>query len=277
MAFELYGADECTVEARKDPHLHFAHGGRADFRGEHNAVFNFLSARNVSLNVRTTQADFHWAKRLVHGTKLEMVYLNVRTLLGHTVLVSFNSSSPHQAAIKTSTDARSKWSTQFLLPGEDYSHDNIRAHLSTDKKLVLTVAEKWEMVATRSPFPFGKLNRNQSLLDVSIKALYDADHDVVAPHGIVGQSFDGDDTAIDGARDSRSGDEGTTSAQAEGAIEGSMTDYKIHGNDPFSPSFTFSRFDLTAASPRNTTQLSGTRHAKVATKLMVESMPAAAD
>ena len=140
----------------------------------------------------------------------------------------------------------------------------------------MTVADQWEMVATRSPFPFEKLNRNQSLLDVSTKAMYDADHAVVAPHGIVGgQSFDGDDTAIDGARDSRSSDKGITLAQAEGAIEGSMTNYKMHGNDPFSPSFTFSRFDLMAASPRNTTQMSGTHHAKVATKLMVEPMPAA--
>ena len=46
------------VSDRKDPHLSFAHGGHADFRGEHDAVFNFLSARNVSLNLKTVLSDF---------------------------------------------------------------------------------------------------------------------------------------------------------------------------------------------------------------------------
>merc|ERR1719263_1886228 len=34
-------------KARKDPHFHFAHGGRADIRGEAGAVYNLLSAKNV--------------------------------------------------------------------------------------------------------------------------------------------------------------------------------------------------------------------------------------
>jgi len=36
-----------------DPHLALAHGARADFRGRHGAIFNFLSTQNLSLNVRT--------------------------------------------------------------------------------------------------------------------------------------------------------------------------------------------------------------------------------
>ena len=40
------------VVARKDPHLYLPHGGRADFRGEHNKIFNFLSAKGISFNVK---------------------------------------------------------------------------------------------------------------------------------------------------------------------------------------------------------------------------------
>ena len=49
----------------------------------------------------------------------------------------------------------------------------------------------------------------------------------VAPHGIVGQSFDGDGIGINGARDPepRAGTNLTTAAMAEGAIEGSWRDY----------------------------------------------------
>ena len=36
-----------------DPHLHFAHGGRADYRGEDDAVVVFFSAPGIALNVKT--------------------------------------------------------------------------------------------------------------------------------------------------------------------------------------------------------------------------------
>ena len=50
----------------KDPHLHFAHGGRADFRGKHGQLYAFFSAPGLSVNVRTEEASF-----LLHNGKLE--------------------------------------------------------------------------------------------------------------------------------------------------------------------------------------------------------------
>ena len=78
-----------------------------------------------------------------------------------------------------------------------------------------------------SPFPFTGLNPGQTLLDVEVRALYDADHDVVAPHGLFGQSFDGDEIAVSGRLDVRNATNSTTEAQAEGAIEGSWRDYML--------------------------------------------------
>ena len=40
-------------------------------------MFNFLSARNVSLNVKTVAADFGWSHRLVHGTKLAEAFMTM--------------------------------------------------------------------------------------------------------------------------------------------------------------------------------------------------------
>ena len=42
----------------KDPHLHFAHGGRADFRGRHGQLYAFFSAPGVAVNLKTEDATF---------------------------------------------------------------------------------------------------------------------------------------------------------------------------------------------------------------------------
>jgi len=42
----------------KDPHLHFAHGGRADFRGKDGQLYCFLSAPSLAVNLKTEEATF---------------------------------------------------------------------------------------------------------------------------------------------------------------------------------------------------------------------------
>ena len=79
----------------------------------------------------------------------------------------------------------------------------------------------------------------------------------VAPHGIVGQSFDGDGIGIIGARDPvpRAGTNLTTTAIAEGAIEGSWRDYVMASE--YDTAFKFSRFGAAFAAPRDTAALTG--------------------
>ena len=69
------------------------------------------------------------------------------------------------------------------------------------------------------------------------------------------QSYDGDDLGVSGAVDDYVGDEVTTKAMAEGAIEGVAADYAMAG--PFATAFKFSRFDATSAKPRDVSKLSG--------------------
>lgn len=216
-------------------------------------------------------------------------YWHVRTTSNRRVLVSYSSSEPATAKLETSEfEASSKsscklpflssracrethmvWTTVNLLPGDEATLDNVRIHLE-EKQIVVTVDGRWQIIARVSPFPFPKLNPGQTLLDIEAKALYDADHDVVAPHGLFGQSFDSDDLMVSGRLDSRGGgSESTTEAQAEGAIEGSWRDYMIQC-DPAKPSnpgarcehsplFKFSRFDKTEAKPRNVAKLAGAK------------------
>ena len=64
---------------------------------------------------------------------------------------------------------------------------------------------------------------------------------LVSPHGIIGQSFVPGLAARDGKLDNYTGAaEVTTTAQAEGAIEGVYTDYEVKA---WSPYYMYSRFD----------------------------------
>ena len=134
--------------------------------------------------------------------------------------------------------------------------DDLQIAMLTAKSLTV-VNKKWRFTASSAPFPFGKLasNKDQLLLDVSIQPLYNADADVVAPHGIIGQAYDGDEIAVDGKMDEHKSGESTTVAQAEGAIEGTWEDYIME--TPFSTAFKYSRFDATAAPHRDVSKLSG--------------------
>lgn len=93
----------------------------------------------------------------------------------------------------------------------------------------------------------------------------------VAPHGLMGQSWDGDDLAVDGALDDYHRDEPspavvTTAAMAEGAIEGAASDYRLAS--PFATTFKFSRFDATAhVPPRDVSRLRGTKRPRNRTAL----------
>merc|ERR1719174_3093507 len=116
----------------------------------------------------------------------------------------------------------------------------------------------WHFTATTSPYPFGKLetNKNKVLLDVAIQPLYNPDTDAVAPHGILGQSYDQDKLAVDGKLDEETKGESTTAAQAEGAIEGSWEEYIVPSK--------FSTFGLAKAAPRDVSKLSGAKRAATA-------------
>ena len=64
-----------------DPHLKGAHGEEADFKGDHRATYNVLSARNLSLNVliehdifRTQHSKLH-----IHGSWIRAVFVTARS------------------------------------------------------------------------------------------------------------------------------------------------------------------------------------------------------
>jgi len=248
--------------ARNDPHFTFAHGARADIRGEPEAVFNLLSHRNVSMNVKFEKADFHWNKRTVHGTRLSAAYWMLRTLAGKEVTVSvdaLNSTAAHKAPGRLAVVKEGGVVVPFS-EDQPFVSGNVAVKM-TGRKVTVTNGV-WEMSAHVSPFPFAQLNKGQVLLNVAMKPLLDVEKDNVAPHGLIGQSWDGDEVDFDGAMDTDRNEETTTRAQGEGAIEGSLDEYKMGG--AHATAFKYTRFDARQAKPRDTSKLKGIRRSKAA-------------
>jgi hypothetical protein len=155
-----------------------------------------------------------------------------------------------------------------ILPGKGHvTYENVNISISVNRELTVSTGS-WIISVQISSFPFSERNRHKVLLDVAISPErgYDPDADPVAPHGLIGQSYDGDGIGIsgavddpvkDGKSDRTSRKELTTRAQAEGAIEGDISEYRVANR--FDTNFKYSRFDSDKAPHRDTLKLSGTR------------------
>lgn len=250
------------MRANLDPHLTFAHGGRADFKGEDNTWYAMLSARNVTLNMLFVRDDFRNRYRLVHGSAMKSAAWVIRTnRTGTIVTIEYNASATTgtRAMVRTATEPPR---TDVLRHGsKPWRLENVRIELRERKlegsakrtshgiALVVLVEDRWVLSVWSQPYPNAVANPGKALLNTQVEALYDADADIVAPHGLVGQSYDGDDAPLNGKLDDYSGAEVTTTAQAEGAIEGVAADYRMRHK--FATRFKYSRFDATIAKHRN--------------------------
>ena len=243
------------VTARNDPHFRLPHGGRTDIRGEDGAIYNLLSAKNVSLSALFEAADFTWSKRSVHGTKMAAAFWVIRTYSNDTVTVSYTAAVHGQEryAIVSVVGAEAMDNKLHVDAAMPFKLSNLAVTLVGRKLIVET--DKWQMAASADPFPFAILNKGKVLMNIEVTPKYDADKDVVAPHGIFGQAYDDDEMAVNGAVDSPTGNEWTTKAQGEGAIEGSIAEYKLA--DGFSTDFKYSRFDAVRAPHRDVSKLTG--------------------
>ena len=235
-----------------DPHLQFHNGGHADFRGGHNETYVTLSAPNISVAATTMKSDFaqKGGAQVVHGTHFTAAYLVVRTnQTGRIVNVSVTAPmtpwfSPYSSvfvrgmptvkvAFKKSKPA---WLKAFALEDVNVTAVANNAVRVTTAGWVVEVVRRtlYKPLTRSSPRHYLNLEYRKKTAG--------------AAHGIVGQSF-GFTSKVDGKVDNYTLDdkEVTTAAQAEGAIEGVYTDYRI--KSWFDTKFKFSLFDanLTAA------------------------------
>jgi len=234
----------CDGEAREDPHLSFGHGGKADFRGCDGCLWNFLSARDLSVNVKTEDAVFELDGSTVHGSFLTEVHV---TSYDRTRNVWANLS---YWAVEVG-DHNWGWKQINGTCGGRYVQLALNSHrqcahvdIKTDYASALIQVPEWELrVAARNVW--NRISGPKHRLDLSMKPLLPEPDLAAWPHGIIGQSFDGDGLPVNGRQDNYSTPVVYTQAMAEGAIEGTADDYKV--NYQFETAFKYSRFDATMA------------------------------
>ena len=223
-----YGSSSSKVAG--DPHLHFAGGRRADFRGTPGVTFALLSAPGVAANVHIEAADFMLGGALIHGT-----YMTELTIRCGDVLMSHNATNA------------TKWgfgwqATQLRCSPKDAVqnvHPYNARRCGADASVVVRYATatfqcgKWTLSSTVQPVARYVSGASKNL-DIKITGSSKA-------HGLIGQNMDAS-SSRDGALDVYPYvGEYTTKAQAQGAIDGTYMDYAV--SSAFSTEFKYSLFD----------------------------------
>ena len=216
-----------------------------------------------------------YSKMHIHGSWLRAASWNLRTAQTPRLLhVFFHAVDPHRAVI---TEEGKK--SFVLIEGEaPFVAEDVRVHF-VSRKLLEVRTLHWRTTAESTiAYP----HANKLRMNVKIQPLQAGYRG--GPHGLLGQTYDGDRWAVHGLRDDYGrldsgalatsrvgvGGEKTTRAAGEGAIEGTLEDYRLR--DRFQTSFRFSRFDAEGL-PRDVSALSGRRSAMPTTRKQPSSLP----
>lgn len=116
--------------------------------------------------------------------------------------------------------------------------------VETELSSVILSTPEWEIRATAVPV-YAREHGPRHRIDLAVKPLVDETQFAAKPHGLLGQSFDGSQNArigrLDSYPDRSTSSNFTTTAMAEGAIDGVASDYEVAS--AFSTTFRYSRYD----------------------------------
>ena len=211
----------------------------------------------------------------MHGTFMTRSLWRLRTVTGRELMITTEAMKPGEASVLTLPDAAltlepselAKIETMTMKPWQRMAFDDV--HIETRMLSVNVATPAWNVTVTSKQIyglvkpllnethVHGKWEEEQRRLDLLLHGAFPQPD----AHGIVGQSYQ-DGTVRHGKLDAYAADSPadlannstseralwlapmTTSAQAEGAIEGVYTDYKLA--NVFSTRFKFSRYDRVA-------------------------------
>jgi hypothetical protein len=197
----------------------------------------------------------------VHGSHLTEAYATLTTAHGMRVHAAFGAARSHKAHVRVLEGAGGDVVLLDTVLAKDdgpieVGDVRVQVHAAAPVAVVVQNAH-WKYTVTPGTYRTAADGAPHTRIDVAIDALTDPLLAQVAPHGLIGQGFDG--LHIDGKTDSYQADKDggfTTYAQGQGAIEGSIDDYLVQPQtDPFSTDFKFSRYTKRAAAPRSTSKL----------------------
>jgi hypothetical protein len=219
----------------KDPHLSFAYGGGADFRGVPGQLYAFVSSPRTVVNVRIADSLYKLRGATVNGTFISAVHVASLTREDRWFNVSVLASRLNDRLFAWDFVNGTCGHAPFVLgPHGRRACDDLEAEMDySSLKLRLT---DWEVDAMGQPV-YDWLAGAKHRLDLGIAFL--TEYYQARPHGLVGQSFDGSYLPRRGRTDRypTSGNF-TTSAMAQGAIDGAEADYRVA--TPYATAFRYS-------------------------------------
>jgi hypothetical protein len=264
-----------SAEVTGDPHFVGGDGDNFAFRGRNYTTYALHSSHHLAVNGRFEPQVFFMGgtcatcnQKTVYGSFVTRFYAQAKTSSGKMVRVTYLADAPSRAELAIVDAEAGEMAAEVKVATlekdsaakrvDELSVLLVRKHA---REATLTVANReFEVSASSRYLLWAQRNGHRKRLDIAIKPLKEVATLDVAPHGLIGQTLDGDGVAIDGALDDYSTKVVVTKAMGEGAIEGAAVDYEIRDVDgPFSPNFKFSRFWATTAAPRDTSALTGSR------------------
>lgn len=242
----------CNPEIVGDPHVLGFHGDRFDVSGEAQQFYTLLSDKNFHLNVffvkgKTSVTDKESGEvKIIPGTFMRQAGILVDDGFQKKIRVTAAKDGDENISLKLWVNGRTLRS--YLQPGKTLN-DTVIVD-STEIKLMKKHAKirtpTWEVSLTAHLSKLGEVMLNLR----SLEPVTDPFADNVAPHGLMGQTLDGDELAVDGATG--------VGAQGEGAIEGDIDDYIV--SSLFATDCKYNRYHKAQAAPRDATKLSGATH-----------------
>lgn len=266
--------DGAVATILNDPHVRGPFGSTFDFKGEHGCIYSLLSAQHLSFQAKFEHVDFvsPFSKMNVHGAFMREAYAVLDTSKSTRIFIEYGVWQPAVAFIAIGNH---KSSITNITNGALKQVDDVLVSLSHNTLYVET--SKWKLVMEATS---GKPHRGVARLNVGVQPTLPlpAILSPVAPHGLLGQLYDGGNVTVHGKRDvysrlddgrasnQRTGVGGhvTTRAMGEGAIEGTASDYLLRHK--FETNFTFSRHHNTHAAVRDIRKLHGVKIRAVASK-----------
>jgi len=250
---------DSSAAAQQDPHLSFAHGGKADFRGKDGRFFNFLSVPGLAVNIKTEDCTFspNGGRLTVDGSFITEAH--IVALVGGAkrkwANVSFWASELNQQNWGWRLVNGTCGGHAFKLGSGGWRRCE-ELVISVDHASAAFVLGNWS-VSVQGNFVFGLVRGPAHRLDVVLSSEGDAAARAL-PHGVIGQSFSSPLPRNGKVDDYPPSGHLTTSAQAEGAIEGSADLYEVAS--AHATEFRFSRFEgKLLSSPSPALMMEGTK------------------
>ena len=232
--------DPCSCASR-DPHISLANGGHADFRGKDGQFYNFLSDSALSVNAMTQSSVFTLGQTTVNGTFINEIGIVAKSGVEDTLFKLSVDADKFTENLMSYNFAEGLCDNEKVTLGPKSQKACGDTQVSIEYSTLTMKTPEWKVTVAAQPV-FDRISGPSHRLDISFESLkLDEDH---LPHGIIGQSFDGSGIPrfgrLDQYPDLNIPGEFTTSAMAEGAIEGVAADYEVAHK--YATSFKFGRF-----------------------------------